>query len=366
MIHTKICLTCSKKFQGTENQKYCSLQCRNIGFKKRKAKYLSYICEVCGKSFDCIESFGKRKYCSTTCYNKSSSKCIAKWYDVICPVCKETFKVKTSQPKKYCSWECYLKVKNVPLVDIICCVCGKTATKENWMLKAKSGRYYCSNECKHKDPELAKIKSDSMKKTIEENTLKYGSEAANHTVKNGKYVKCSHPGCEEMVYRFKARLNKNDHFYCQEHAYDRLPMSDEQKKKISIINQDPEFQKRRIASFQAALTPEIRKKISDSKTGEKNHNWNGGSSLKGYTHEFMRELRYSTKKRDNFTCQMCHNVFPQNKLHSHHIDYDKDSIDSNNIITLCGSCHGKTTSPLENRPIWTRVLRDMMILRKGD
>ena len=56
--------------------------------------------------------------------------------------------------------------------------------------------------------------------------------------------------------------------------------------------------------------------------------------------------------RDNFTCQLCGNKKENNRgrnLTIHHIDYDKQNCNKNNLISLCMSCHGKTNG---NRDYW--------------
>lgn len=80
-----------------------------------------------------------------------------------------------------------------------------------------------------------------------------------------------------------------------------------------------------------------------AKTGEKNPTWNGGSSFLPYPPEFNANLRQSILARDDYTCQLC-GVSPEDKreLHPHHIDYDKNNCQPENLITLCHSCHSKT------------------------
>jgi len=58
------------------------------------------------------------------------------------------------------------------------------------------------------------------------------------------------------------------------------------------------------------------------------------------------EIRKVVYKRDMFRCQECgvhcHNS-TKNKIQCHHIDYDITNNDLRNLITLCASCHCKTT-----------------------
>ena len=83
--------------------------------------------------------------------------------------------------------------------------------------------------------------------------------------------------------------------------------------------------------------------------GENNPNWWGGFSL--YASDWSDDLRSAIRKRDNYTCQLC--TLTQEEqgrtLDVHHIDYDKENCDPNNLISLCDSCHSKTNC---NRDKW--------------
>lgn len=95
-----------------------------------------------------------------------------------------------------------------------------------------------------------------------------------------------------------------------------------------------------------------------------------------YPKEFNQELKESIKKRDGYKCVLCKisldelkrkhleeskepQKYPapewskkileiqleakaESNLHIHHIDYNKDNCEEENLITLCSSCHGRT------------------------
>ena len=42
------------------------------------------------------------------------------------------------------------------------------------------------------------------------------------------------------------------------------------------------------------------------------------------------------------------------RLCVHHIDYDKENLDFDNLISLCHSCHGKTNF---NQNYWIQILK---------
>jgi len=71
--------------------------------------------------------------------------------------------------------------------------------------------------------------------------------------------------------------------------------------------------------------------------------WQGGKSYEPYSRDFNSRLKHRIKERDNYSCRECDNKIKNQDLHVHHIDYDKMNNNENNLITLCNSCHAKTT-----------------------
>lgn len=104
--------------------------------------------------------------------------------------------------------------------------------------------------------------------------------------------------------------------------------------------------------------PEVRAKWSISSSGENNNmfgvhrfgesapNWKGGPARGDYPLEFNNELKEFIRERDNHICQLCDKTEEENgrKLDVHHIDYNKQNVDLENLITLCRRCHVKTNS----------------------
>ena len=93
----------------------------------------------------------------------------------------------------------------------------------------------------------------------------------------------------------------------------------------------------------------------------KNHpRWKGGKSYEIYPEDWTDDSRDSIRKRDNYICQECGLHQDElkgrfKKLDIHHIDYDKDNLNPNNLITLCRSCHIKTNG---NREYWTNYFNN--------
>ena len=90
----------------------------------------------------------------------------------------------------------------------------------------------------------------------------------------------------------------------------------------------------------------------DHLRGSKSPSWRGGTSFEPYGPEFSEKLKKSIRERDGNTCAICGE--PGNQVH--HIDYDKRNNSSDNLITLCVSCHSKTGG---RRKYWERRLKRM-------
>jgi 5-methylcytosine-specific restriction endonuclease McrA len=89
--------------------------------------------------------------------------------------------------------------------------------------------------------------------------------------------------------------------------------------------------------------------------GEGNPNWLGGISDNGYYWKFNEELKESIRNRDSNKCKECglnkedHYLKYNENLHVHHIDYNKDNCNEDNLITLCLKCN---ISANYNREQW--------------
>jgi 5-methylcytosine-specific restriction endonuclease McrA len=76
--------------------------------------------------------------------------------------------------------------------------------------------------------------------------------------------------------------------------------------------------------------------------GEKHYNWQGGKSFEPYTIDWNNTLKIAIRERDRYICQLCGEKQGDTAHCIHHIDYNKKNCNSNNLITLCRSCHVKT------------------------
>ena len=112
------------------------------------------------------------------------------------------------------------------------------------------------------------------------------------------------------------------------------------------------------------LSKETRRKMSEANRGSKSYLWKGGISFEPYSIDWTNDLREAIRKRDNYTCQLCGIHQDElggwsKKLDIHHIDYQKDNLNPDNLITLCRDCHCKTNF---NRNYWTEYFKR---LQKG-
>lgn len=95
--------------------------------------------------------------------------------------------------------------------------------------------------------------------------------------------------------------------------------------------------------------------------GKNNPSWNGGTSLELYPLGWTKTFKEQIRHRDGYKCQICGKpeVESNRRLDIHHKDYNKENINSNNLITLCQSCHGKTNG---NREYWKRYFNQISVL----
>lgn len=91
------------------------------------------------------------------------------------------------------------------------------------------------------------------------------------------------------------------------------------------------------------------KDVKRDNFGEKNHNWRGGKSFEPYPLNWNETLKRSIRERDHYSCRICLKQQESYAFHVHHIDYNKNNCNPNNLITLCKSCHTKTNF---NREKW--------------
>lgn len=119
---------------------------------------------------------------------------------------------------------------------------------------------------------------------------------------------------------------------------------------VTSLWEDPAYRfAQRVAHLGNAHTEETKERIRRTL-------FRGGS--KGYCSSwFYEDFKNYILERDNYECQnpLCWKKENQ-KLHRHHIDYDKRNCVPDNLITLCNSCNVRANY---NRDIWEGIFSNI-------
>jgi 5-methylcytosine-specific restriction endonuclease McrA len=103
------------------------------------------------------------------------------------------------------------------------------------------------------------------------------------------------------------------------------------------------------------FSAEVRAKMSASHSGPRCYLWRGGVSFEPYTLDWTKTLKRSIRERDRYICQSCGALQGDTAFDVHHIDFDKANSDPANLVTLCHSCHSKTSI---TRAPWMKRMRE--------
>lgn len=117
-----------------------------------------------------------------------------------------------------------------------------------------------------------------------------------------------------------------------------------------------------------SLSQEHREKISaankgriikwrDKLTGENHWNWKGGKSFEPYPTGFNPLLKDYIKERDDHQCQNPYCYMKGIILNIHHVDYNKENIEEENLITLCAGCNTRANY---NKEYWQELYSKIM------
>jgi predicted nucleic acid-binding Zn ribbon protein len=229
--------------------------------------------------------------------------------DRICKNCGEHFKSPPSQIKRgggiYCSRKCYYESKSTPK---ICIYCGKTfylgrKHRNNGINK------FCSNECH----------ALFSRQQVEFICEQCGSKFFDTISRDRKF--CSRKCHNE---------NKRGKFYSP-----RIEKTCEICGKIFIINHsNHRFCSKKCSCFWLSY---IRNK------GKNHPRYKGNLKKRRHYPPKFFEMRLITIRSFNGKCFLCN----KNAKTVHHIDYNTENNEIENLILLCESCHGKTNSKRE-------------------
>jgi len=86
-------------------------------------------------------------------------------------------------------------------------------------------------------------------------------------------------------------------------------------------------------------------------------------TAKPYPKGFNDTLKAKIRSRDGYKCRLCgvSEIDCIRNLDVHHIDYDRNNIDENNLIALCRECHFKTNG---KRKYWEKYFNKLIKLMK--
>ena len=136
-------------------------------------------------------------------------------------------------------------------------------------------------------------------------------------------------------------------------------LSEEYREKQRVITteryKEPEQRlKTGISSKRAWARPGMRDKHFNGRTYKWSTDW-----LDDYPDGFDDDLKENIRRRDDYECVLCGMSQEDHgkKLFVHHIDYDKDNCEPENLASLCNSCHSKTNW---NRPYWEKLFDTKM------
>lgn len=187
-----------------------------------------------------------------------------------------------------------------------------------------------------------------------------------------KQVKCFF--CDIKFWRWPVEIKRSKKQFCSKTCYFKTPKSDEFKKGVSQfwLGKKKSTGHRDMIVFKLNKWKKenrieyinmIKKNLPSDTCGEKNGRWLGGKSFEPYSPKWTGRLKHEIRTRDKYTCQLCFIDSIGTLLAVHHINYDKQDCDSNNLITLCFSCHAKTNS---NRKYWSdyfeRILNNVILV----
>ena len=174
--------------------------------------------------------------------------------------------------------------------------------------------------------------------------------------------------CEKCKKKFTVSFNKrNAAKYCSRSC--QVSCQDRSKrKKVKIVLCaicGKEFCQKRIN--QILCSGECRFIFTSGKlVGENNGRYIHGKANNGYPIGWTKSYKKQIRKRDGEKCLECGMTKERHEgnLHVHHINYIKEDLSENNLITLCKFCHGSKHGNLKKRKKWQRLLSNLLKEKK--
>lgn len=214
---------------------------------------------------------------------------------------------------------------------IICAVCGKHLKWINYTHLKTHG--ISLNEYKTRYPGCPTNTEEFIKQLRDTHIGKKASDETKKKMSEGRRGK-KHP------------------LFGKKHSEEAKKKMSESHKGVITWNKDKK-----------GVSDETRKKMSEDMigrfVGDKNHNWNGGSSFEPYCPKFNNRLKEKVRDRFNRKCFLCDKTEMDNgmKLSVHHVQYNKECGCDDSLkcefVPLCMSCHSQTNF---SRELWEKVI----------
>jgi endogenous inhibitor of DNA gyrase (YacG/DUF329 family) len=263
-------------------------------------------------------------------------------------------------------------------IEVKCASCGKAKSINLFEHKKnKTGNFYCDRECLKVGHRInfsgssnpffgRKHSAETKVKICGENHWNHGNRTA--TKINGTCTNCGN------IFQFTKRQSRDGvRSFCSRdcrYSYDKSTRRD---MKCSWCGKDVI----RRAGYDLDQTycsrtcwgkvhginqPKGDEAYWFGKKGKGTPNWKGGLSYEPYGVDFDRTIKVMVRNRDDYSCRMCGAKENGEKLHAHHIDYNKKNNTLFNLVSLCRKCHCKTNG---NRAYWEIYFQTLLNGQEG-
>ncbi len=196
-------------------------------------------------------------------------------------------------------------------------------------------------------------------------------KGSKHTEKTILLLSKLNMGSNNPNYRVKAsaetRLKMSRSCIGEKHPLFGKKHSVESKKKMSKSRKNVvytnEWRRNLSKACSGSKNPFYGKKHSEKSRyklslykGPLSSGWKGGVSKEPYGFNWGRDLKEYIKKRDGYKCMNLACWGKVKRLSVHHIDYNKKSCDTRNLITLCTSCNSRANTNRDWHELWYRIV----------
>jgi len=179
----------------------------------------------------------------------------------------------------------------------------------------------------------------------------------NHSWKGGKIeIACANPVCDKTKWIYPARKQLYEKIYCTQECHGEH-VTAMGSRKGNNSGRYVERQEVQCAFCEAPLNRlpsrvvQYKKQFCDTtcsakwrsknQVGPESPSWKGGLSFLPYPTTWTFRLREAIRGRDDRQCRICGLPEAENgeRLAVHHIDYNKENIEPENLAAVCHDCH---------------------------